>query len=502
MTAGRGKTGAPADDTKGGVDASRILDAQMTPNGAELEGEMSMDPVPSDALVFFGASGDLAFKQIFPALLGLVGDEGLDVPIVGVAKAGWKVDDLRTRAKASVESHGRVDAAKLTRLLSLLRYVDGDYNDPQTFDKLKQTLGPAKRPLHYLAIPPSMFSVVVAALARSGLNENARLVVEKPFGHDRESAQALNHCLHEFFPEKAIYRIDHYLGKEPVQSIVYTRFANAPFESLWNRTYVRSIQITMAEAFGVDDRGSFYDATGALRDVVQNHMLQVLANVMMDPPTGEDHESMRDQKAALLKAVRPLDAKSIVRGQYRGYRQVKGVKLDSTVETYVAVKLSVDSWRWAGVPIYIRAGKCLPLTAAEVTVEYKPPPRATFGDEENAPPGYMRLRISPDVGVAIGLRVKHPGERMTGDSVELMLSERAASLIPPYQRLLGDAMRGNDELFGREDVVDAQWRIVQPILVNPPPCETYEPGTWGPEAADKLIGADGPWRNPKPAKTG
>ena len=309
-----------------------------------------MEAALSDALVFFGASGDLAFKQIFPALLGLVGDEGVNVPIVGVAKSGWKVDDLKARAKASIESHGGADPAKLARLLGLLRYVDGDYGDPQTFAKLKQTLGDAKRPLHYLAIPPSLFAVVVAALARSGLNENARLVVEKPFGHDRELANALNRCLHEDFPELAIFRIDHYLGKEPVQSIVYTRFANAPFELLWNRNYVRSIQITMAEAFGVDDRGSFYDATGALRDVVQNHMLQVLANVMMDPPTGEDHESMRDQKAALLKAVRPLDAASIVRGQYRGYRQVKGVKPDSTVETYVAVKLSVDSLAMGGRP--------------------------------------------------------------------------------------------------------------------------------------------------------
>ena len=456
---------------------------------------------PSDALVFFGASGDLAYKQIFPALLGLVCEEGCNVPIVGVAKSGWKVDDLKARAKASIESHGGADPAKLARLLGLLRYVDGDYGDPGTFAALKQALGPAKRPLHYLAIPPSLFGVVVDALAASGLNVDARLVIEKPFGHDRQSAQALNRTLHQHFPEEAIFRIDHYLGKEPVQSIVYTRFANAPFESLWNRNYVRSIQITMSEAFGVDDRGSFYDATGALRDVVQNHMLQVLANVMMDPPTGEDHESMRDQKAALLKAVKPLDAASIVRGQYRGYRQVKGVKPDSTVETYVAVKLMVDSWRWAGVPIYIRAGKCLPLTAAEVTVEYKPPPRATFGDEEGAPPSYMRLRISPDVGVAIGLRVKHPGEGMTGDSVELTLSERAGSLIPPYQRLLGDAMRGNDELFGREDAIDAQWRIVQPILTNPPPALEYAPGTWGPAAADALIGTDGPWRNPNPAKT-
>ena len=461
-----------------------------------------MEPVPSDALVFFGASGDLAFKQIFPALLGLVGDEGVEVPIVGVAKAGWTVDDLKARAKASVESHGGADSAKLARLLALLRYVDGDYNDPGTFAALKQALGPAKRPLHYLAIPPSLFGVVVAALAASGLNVNARLVVEKPFGRDRESAQALNRTLHQHFPESAIYRIDHYLGKEPVQSLLYTRFANSIFEPLWNNHYVRGIQITMAESFGVQDRGSFYNSTGALRDVVQNHMLQVLANLMMEPPTGEDHEAVRDQKAALLKAVRPLDAANIVRGQYHGYRQVPGVRPDSTVETYVAVKLSVDSWRWAGVPIYIRAGKCLPVTAAEVTVEFKPPPRATFDEVVGASAGYLRARLSPDVGVGMGLRVKHPGERMTGDNVELMLSEHAGSLLPPYQRLLGDAMRGNDNLFGREDVVDAQWRIVQPILTNAPPPQEYAPGTWGPEAADALIGADGPWRNPKPAKTG
>ena len=454
----------------------------------------------SDALVFFGATGDLAYKQIFPALQGLV-LEGLEIPIVGVARPPWTHEKLCERARDSLQKHGGFQEAAFQKLARLLKYVDGDYGDPTTFQKLKQALGTAQRPLHYLAIPPVLFPVVVSALAKAGLNTNARLVVEKPFGRDLESADALNRTLHERFAEKAIFRIDHYLGKEPVQNIVYTRFANAMFEPIWNRNYVRSIQITMAEAFGVEDRGSFYDETGALRDVLQNHMLQVLANLMMDPPTGENHEAWQDQKAALLKAVVPIAPTNAVRGQYQGYRSVPGVKPDSDVETFIAVKLFVDSWRWAGVPVYIRAGKELPATATEVIVSFRPAPRATFGEKPDSP-GYLRMRLGPDVAIAMGLKVKQPGERMIGKNVELILTERAASLVPPYQRLLGDAIKGERELFGREDIVDAQWRIVDPILKHPPACEEYAPGSWGPKSAEALIGGDGPWRSPTPPSEG
>jgi glucose-6-phosphate 1-dehydrogenase len=451
---------------------------------------------PSDAVVFFGATGDLAYKQIFPSLLGLVRDEGLNVPIIGVAKAGWTLDQLKARAVDSIQKHGGADPAVLKKLTDLLHYVDGDYNDPATFTQLKTELGGARRPLHYLAVPPSLFATVGEGLAKSGAADNARLVIEKPFGHNRATAAELNKVLARFFPEENIFRIDHFLGKEPVQNLLYTRFANAMFEPLWNRDHVSSIQITMAEQFGVQDRGKFYDETGCVRDVVQNHLLQVLAILTMDAPTGEEHEATRDQKSALLKAVKPLDPQHIVRGQYAGYQETDGVAASSTVETFVAIKLEIDSWRWAGVPIYIRAGKELPVTSTEVVVQFKRPPRETFGELVPASSGHMRMRISPDVSIAMGVRVKQPGERMVGSDVEMLLTEQQSAYKPPYQRLLGDAMHGIGDLFGREDIVDAQWRVVEPILDNVTPLYKYEPGSWGPAEAEELIGADGPWRNP------
>ena len=458
-------------------------------------------PNRSDALVFFGATGDLAYEQIFPSLLGLVRDDGLDVPIIGVAKAGWGLDQLKKRAKDSLAHRGPVDAEAEAKLMSLLGYVDGDYADPETFAALGRALGDAKRPLNYLAVPPSMFGVVATGIAQSNTAGDARLVVEKPFGHDRASAKDLNALLRRNFPEENIFRIDHFLGKEPVQNLLYTRFANPMFEPIWNRDHVHSIQITMAENFGVRDRAAFYDATGTNRDVLQNHLLQVLAHLCMDPPTGEESEALRDQKANLLKAVRPIAPEDVVRGQYIGYRDVPGVRAGSTVETFIAVRLLIESWRWEGVPIYIRAGKNLPVTATEVLVEFRRPPRETFGELVPGGSAHLRFRLGPDMAIGMGLRVKQPGERMVGNDMELMLTAQAAAFRPPYQRLLGDAMRGVGDLFGREDIVDAQWRIVQPILDNVTPLYTYAPGSWGPDEATQLIGADGPWCDPRGATT-
>jgi len=459
-------------------------------------GEIFMDNLNSDALVFFGATGDLAFKQIFPALQSLVKRHGLNIPIVGVAKAGWNLDQLKARARESVSQHGGVEEAEFAKLCDLLRYVDGDYGDPDTFTRLRTELGDAKRPLHYFAIPPSMFGSVAEGLASSGCAVNARIVVEKPFGRDLPTAQALQAILEKVFPERAIFRIDHFLGKEPVQNILYLRFANLFLEPLWNRNYISSVQVTMAENFGVQGRGKFYEEAGCIRDVIQNHLFQVLACLTMDPPTGEANDAIRHEKARIMRAMQPLGRGDVVRGQFKGYRQEPGVAPDSTVETYAAIRLFIDTWRWAGVPFYIRAGKCMPLTTTEVTVNFKHPPREAFGEASPDLPNRLRLRLSPDVLIGLGMRVKLPGERMEGEDVELIAMHQTGAEMSPYERLLGDALRGDQSLFASGDAIEAQWRIVDPILGDATPIHMYDQNTWGPKAANILMGDPGGWLNP------
>ena len=453
-----------------------------------------MSDFDADAFVFFGATGDLARKQVFPALQALIKEGDLDVPIIGVAGRSWTDGELRDRARESLAEHGVVDDDAVALLTRRLHYVHGDYHQDTVYRRLRRRLGKAARPLIYLAIPPSLFETVVEGLAREECTAGARVVLEKPFGRNLASARELNEVLRRHFPENAIYRIDHYLGKEPVQNILYTRFANPVFEPIWDRVHVRSIQITMAEDFGVGDRGGFYDEVGTLRDVVQNHLLQVLAAVTMDAPTGRN--DVRDERSRLLKAVRPLEPGAVVRGQYSSYRSAPHVAPASTTETYVAVRCYIDTWRWTGVPVFIRAGKMLPVTTTEVVVEFERPPLAVFEDIVPGLSSHMRFRISPDIAIALGVRVKETGEQMIGKDVELTLVRQAVDDLPPYQRLLGDAMQGQQDLFAREDAVEAQWRIVENVLDDASPLYTYEPGTWGPEEAAELIGADGPWHDP------
>ncbi len=455
-----------------------------------------MDASLSDALVFFGATGDLAHKQIFPALQALVKRHNLDIPIVGVAKAGWNLDQLKARARDSIANHGGVDEADFAKFSALLQYVDGDYRDAETYTQLRQVLGQARRPLHYLAIPPSMFAAVAEGLAKAGLAADARVVVEKPFGRDLDSARELGRILNRSFSEPSIFRIDHFLGKEPVQNILYTRFANLFLEPLWNRIHIRSVQINMAESFGVQGRGRFYEEAGAIRDVIQNHLLQVLAYLAMDPPTGEEHDAIRDEKLRILKAVRPLTPGDIVRGQFKGYRQEEGVAPNSSVETYAAIKLCIDTWRWAGVPFYVRAGKCLPVTCTEVIVTFRRPPRQTFPETTPGLPNCLRFRLSPGVVIALGMRVKLQGEGMQGEDVELIASHQLAGEMTPYERLLGDALHGDQSLFASEDGIEAQWRIVQSVLDDATPVHEYAQNTWGPAEADRMMQDDGGWVNP------
>jgi glucose-6-phosphate 1-dehydrogenase len=451
---------------------------------------------PSDAFVFFGATGDLAYKQIFPALQALIRRGNLHIPIVGLARAGWSRERLLERARASLADHGGVDEGAFARLCEQLRYVDGDYNEAATFARLRTALGDARAPLHYLAIPPSVFATVIGGLAGAGATAGARVVLEKPFGRDLASARELNAILHRYFDEDSIFRIDHFLGKEPVQNILYTRFSNAFLEPIWNRNYIRSVQITMAEDFGVRGRGRFYEEAGAIRDVIQNHLLQVLSNLIMDAPLHDAATALRDEKSRVLRAIRPLDVHTVVRGQYRGYRSEEGVAPNSAVETYAAVKLYVDSWRWADVPFYIRAGKCLPVSATEVVVELRRPPRELFGELVPGLSSHLRLRLDHEVVIALGMRVKVPGEHMAGEDVELVLTRRPCEAMTPYERLLGDALRGDLGLFGRQDAVESQWAVVQPILGDSTPLYEYAPGSWGPREAARLFEGDDGWLDP------
>ena len=459
------------------------------------------DKERSDALVLFGVTGDLVYKKIFPALYAMAKRGQLDVPVVGVASSKWDAAQLHERATNSIKEYGGIDDPQALRhLLSKLSYVSGNYSDPGTFDALRRALGEAKRPAHYLAIPPSMFETMIQGLGASGLATNARVIVEKPFGRDLASACELNRIALSAFPEDSIFRIDHYLGKEAIMNILYFRFANSFLEPIWNRNYVASVQITLSEKFGVESRGKFYETAGCLRDVIQNHIFQIIALLAMEPPAYRDYGAVHGKTADVFRAMRPLKPADMVRGQYVDYWEEAGVDPNSDVETFCALRLFIDSWRWEGVPWYVRSGKFLAETAAEVIIQLKPPPQRLFADSapEDGKANYLRFRLSPSSAVALAARVKTTGKEFVGTQRELYLVDEHPGEEAPYERLLGDAMVGNGALFIRQDAVEAAWAVVEPVLNEHPAVHSYPRQSWGPEQADRLIAADGRWHNPLP----